>query len=135
MLYKINFVFKKIINLYIKTYIMKNNLSYILKIIFFVYLIIIMFLSFMPVENIGSSSDKINHIAAFIVFALLFKFSYSRRKIIFVFLSGLSFGIFIELVQYFLPYRSCDFFDVLADLCGLVIGYGMVVTLSIIKQR
>ena len=113
----------------------KNNsiVDYILrnlKLIFYSYIAIIMYLSFAPVSYVGSDSDKVNHILAFIVFAVLFEFTYRLNKILFCVAAGLVFGVFIEFVQYFLPYRSCDFFDVLADISGILIGFFIVIYLK-----
>ena len=99
-------------------YILRN-----LKLIFYSYIAVTMYLSFAPVSNVGSDSDKVNHILAFIVFAVLFEYVYRLNKIHISIITGLVFGVFIEFVQYFLPYRSCDFFDVLADISGILIGF------------
>ena len=34
------------------------------------------------------------------------------------------FGIFIEILQYYIPNRSMEYFDILADILGAIAGYG-----------
>ncbi len=108
------------------------NLTYgLLKPVFYAYVATVMFLSFMPVQHLGSDSDKINHIAAFTVYTILFSITYKTNKIKTIILAGLTFGIFIEFVQYFLPYRSCDYLDVIADLVGILIGFAITLIAQI----
>ena len=71
------------------------------------------------VENI---SDKANHILAFYVLALLLDFSFPHGE----FGIGkvavlLSYGVAIEVIQYFLPFRSASLYDVAADSVGLIV--------------
>jgi VanZ family protein len=40
-----------------------------------------------------------------------------------VLLSLFGYGVLIELVQYFLPWRTADFFDVVANTVGLLMAY------------
>jgi len=66
-------------------------------------------------------NDKINHIAAFYVLAFLADFSFPETKVnhtkIWLLLS---YGLSIELVQYFIPYRECSLLDLVADAAGLL---------------
>jgi VanZ family protein len=71
------------------------------------------------VEDIN---DKVNHIFAFYVLALLADFSFPKNgfgptKA----LTLLGYGLLIEIIQYFLPYRSSSFFDLAADGAGLFV--------------
>lgn len=68
-------------------------------------------------------NDKLKHIVAFVVLSFLTDFAFPRspfahRKIA----ALLMLGVFIEVVQYFLPYREASFLDVLADAVGIA-GY------------
>ncbi len=81
------------------------------------------------VEDIN---DKAEHGFAFYALALLADFSFpqkgfGRAKV----LSLLSYGLAIEIIQYFLPYRSFSLLDLSADAVGLVI-YG--VSLPLLKR-
>ena len=95
----------------------------VLKSLFYLYVIVILFLA-TSVNNSGvdTGGDTANHILAFIVYAILFHLSF-KKSYIYLFISGLFFGSIIELIQYFLPYRSCDFKDLVMDLIGLIIGF------------
>ena len=93
-----------------------------LKFIFFVYAVIIMGLAFYPLEEQPlSHSDKVNHFFTFFVFAILEKFAFQSSFAI-TSCSALGFGAFIELVQAFLPYRSAELADLVADLLGTATG-------------
>lgn len=79
-------------------------------------------------ENVGELSyDKANHIIAFFVLAFLLDYSYPQNihpqitffKVKMVIL--LAYAIFIEVVQYFLPYRTFSVIDIAADLAGILI--------------
>ena len=74
-----------------------------------------------PVPLVQHVWDKAKHAAAFVTLAILADFSFPRsgfglRK------AGalLAYGIFIEVVQYFLPYRTAEVLDVVADAVGLL---------------
>ena len=75
--------------------------------------------SFPVVEAIN---DKANHFLAFGALALLGDFSFPvTRFALKKFLWLLSYGVLIEFVQYFLPYREASLLDVMADATGLAI--------------
>jgi len=64
-------------------------------------------------------NDKLLHAAGFFVMMGLahFAYPYSRRGFVII---GLAlFGVFIELVQAYLPYRSFSLADWVADLVGI----------------
>ena len=77
--------------------------------------------------------DKWVHVFLFMVLVILWGKVYSNKKIIQndtrkiffqIMLLGFSYGIAMELVQkYFVPYRSFDLIDILADGVGCFIGY------------
>jgi VanZ family protein len=67
-------------------------------------------------------NDKLSHIFAFYVLALLTEFSFPKRR----FGSSqvlvlMGYGLLIEIVQYFLPYRTFSLYDWAADGIGLAI--------------
>jgi len=69
-------------------------------------------------------NDKINHVIAFFLLALLVDLSFpvwSFRTKVFVLIA---YGLSIEVVQAYLPYRSCSLFDLGADAGGLAL-YGI----------
>ncbi len=80
------------------------------------------YLAFTPVVHSGAVQvwDKLNHAAAFYVLALLLDFSQPRMR--FGAAKGLAllaYGVTIEAVQYFLPYREASVGDLLADAIGV----------------
>jgi VanZ family protein len=72
----------------------------------------------------GDMDDKVNHVIAFFVLALLVDYSFPawtfRTKVVVL----LAYGLSIEITQAYLPYRSCSLFDLGADAGGLVL-YGL----------
>lgn len=71
------------------------------------------------VDNIN---DKVNHVFAFYVLALLIDFSFPRNGFgLTKALALLGYGLLIEVIQYFLPYRSFSLYDLAADGAGLFI--------------
>ena len=77
--------------------------------------------------------DKWIHVFLFMILVILWSKAYSNkkniqrdsRKIFFrIMLLGFFYGITMELVQkYFIPFRSFDLTDILADGVGCFIGY------------
>lgn len=92
---------------------------------FFSAIVVACYFAFMPVPDdslLQDINDKLQHIAAFFLLALLLDFAYPAvpyrwRKV----LGLLGYGLFIEIVQYFLPYRSADLLDWIADGTGLLV--------------
>lgn len=71
---------------------------------------------------LDSINDKVKHALAFYVLAFLA--DYSTPKVKFNLNKGLtilSYGLLIEVVQYFLPYRESSLFDLMADGIGIAI--------------
>jgi VanZ family protein len=92
--------------------------------LFVVLLVIISFLAFAPVQNIKINEnfgDKINHIVAFSTLFIIGNLCISLRIRLVLLL--ILYGIFIEIVQYFLPYRIFSFYDILADIIGICVGF------------
>jgi len=73
--------------------------------------------------------DKINHIATFLVLALLVDFSFpnSRFNTVKIFLL-IAYGFSLEALQYFLPHRMFSLLDIVADSLGLL-AYGLLIPL------
>jgi VanZ family protein len=69
-----------------------------------------------PVEN----GDKILHFLAFGALALLLDYSFSRNRFGAVkIISLILYGLALEVVQSFLPYRSASAADLFADILGI----------------
>jgi VanZ family protein len=70
----------------------------------------------------SSFNDKFNHLIAFVVLSFLAHIAYPKMQK-FKWVSALFFyGLLIEVVQYFLPYREFSLFDLATDSLG-IIGY------------
>lgn len=68
------------------------------------------------------NSDKIGHIFVFFTLALLiFKATTLRRSYQMLLLLG--YGVLVEVIQHFIPYRSGGLDDVIADVAGFVLFY------------
>lgn len=88
-----------------------------------VLLVVITYLATTPISIpvIEAISDKANHIVAFFVLALVIDFSFPDKRFNFVKLVSLmAYGVAIEFVQYFLPYRTSSFLDLVADSIGIL---------------
>ncbi|MBZ0157392.1 MAG: VanZ family protein [Alphaproteobacteria bacterium] len=94
------------------------------KALFWIALTVISYLAFSPDSNPVSESlgDKISHVLAFTSLGFLIDGAYSGS-----FLKKgavlLSYGFFIEIVQYFLPFREFSLFDIGADSVGIGIYF------------
>jgi len=75
----------------------------------------------------GGLSDKFYHAVAFLILSFLAGISFSRPISPFYQpMLLLLYGIAIEVVQYFLPYRSFSIADMVADAGGIFVYYFMV---------
>jgi VanZ family protein len=75
-----------------------------------------------PFPAVFTISDKLNHLAAFLVLSLAADFSFPRsgfglRKA----LPLLAYAFVIEAGQSLLPHRSADLWDIAADLLGMLL--------------
>lgn len=67
-------------------------------------------------------NDKVSHVFAFYVLALLLDFSFPKSRFgASQVLALMGYGLLIEIVQYFLPYRTFSLYDWAADGAGLAI--------------
>lgn len=114
---------------------MKNNIK-LYRTIFFVYIIIVLILSVIQTPGaLKIGGDKTKHVAAFVMFTLLFFAAYKETKFVFIFLWGLTFGILIEFIQYFVPWRSTELLDVVADVGGILIGFVLIKLMDMFKGK
>jgi VanZ family protein len=85
-------------------------------------LVVILYLSTTQQEFaiIDDTNDKVKHVLAFYVLAFLADYSapnvsFNRNKVVMI----LGYGLLIEVIQYFLPYREFSLFDLAADGIGI----------------
>jgi len=104
--------------------------------ILFVYTAFVIFISVTPVSvsNVDSFPflDKIIHFLIYTLLAFLaintFKISSGKNCYIKVFLYCFFVGTLIECIQYFLPFRGFETFDILANSAGTVAGIFVRIT-------
>jgi len=109
----------------------------VLKVVFYLYVLIILFLSFYPVPE-TPTSDKLNHFIAFFVYSILYRIAL-QKSYWSNFFTAFLLGAFIEIVQYFIPYRSGEYADLVADifgaLCGMFLIFTFEFSLKILKNK
>ena len=102
----------------------RNFYKPLVRSLFWIGLGVIFYFAFSPDADIGpdfDQSDKLKHALAFGVLALLLQESYLFMiPIAISILFGI--GLFIETVQWFLPYRDASFWDLIADGVGVALG-------------
>ncbi len=82
-----------------------------------------------PVPDLGfEMQDKLYHLAGYTLYGLLLTYAlratswHWKRVVMFTLLIGALFAASDEWHQYFVPGRSCDIFDWIADVCGLTVS-------------
>jgi len=104
------------------------NKILIFRILFFICLVVITYLAFVPNYNglpkFLSLSDMANHFFAFFVLSFLFDFSFNLSKgkkgfILF------GYAILIEVVQYYLPTRDFSVGDIIVDIGAISMYYSL----------
>jgi VanZ family protein len=97
--------------------------------------LVVLFLSTLPGTKVQfiSTSDKLVHFAAFFVLSILLLFAYKFTKPFFMTsLLMAVFGIVIEVLQIYVPYRTFDVYDFLADMLGVMTA---LILFQILGQR
>lgn len=82
-----------------------------------------------PEMPLGSGWDKLDHWSAFFILSLLAAHAFPQRQFWQIASALVTYGIAIEIAQYFTGYRSADIMDVVADSIGILI-YGFCVWLD-----
>ena len=100
----------------------------------YIYAGIIMFYAYVPKpippQWSFPNADKVAHIIEYLILAYLVlrmitsignKFS-TKMNIFFAIYAATLYGGLMEIYQLFVPFRSCDIFDLTADCAGAIIG-------------
>ena len=115
----------------------------IFRILFFVYCIMLLLLAILPINGVSSPLnhtfivkirlDYLFHAFIFIPWMLLIFLTYNngnRYKKLSYILFWISYGILAAIItegtQYFLPYRSFNINDLLANLIGVILGISLL---------
>ncbi len=115
-------------------------IKFYFKTLFFIASFAILYLALVPSSNLlfldFGLGDKFNHFMAFFILSLLLNRSSSSyekrsRNVIALIL----FGIFIEIVQYFVAYRSASIYDIFADILGIIAFQTLYTIYRLIRYR
>jgi VanZ family protein len=89
--------------------------------------VIILVLALIPTAPYLPSTgwDKSNHLLAFAVLTILGCRAYPSRIAV-VLVGAMFYGGLIEVLQSFIPYRSAEWADLIADAIGVLVGRGLL---------
>ena len=104
-----------------------------IRIIYILLMILIGIMSIIPDTALDKVSDTYKlfsggylfHILAygvFCFFALMYNITYQRHSLFIMLLFISIYSIILEVIQYFLPYRTFNLYDILASLIGVAVG-------------
>ena len=92
------------------------------------YLFVFIFAIF-PISDSGVQipyQDKLLHILVFFFLSISTLIAFENLTLSNAFFLLASFGLFIEIAQFFIPFRSFEFLDLIADIIGALIGFKVV---------
>ena len=87
-----------------------------------VFIITILSIQKVNIESSVNFVDKVLHFLCFSYLTLITWLSRILNKDLHVYVIVLAYGILIEIVQRFLPYRSFEYLDIFADFVGIIGG-------------
>lgn len=118
--------------------IMSRGVKLLIRVALVSALLLVLYLCTSPGEYdlAKSVNDKLSHAVAFLILSLLADFSFpetgfSRVKIA----PLLAYGILIECIQYFLPYRSFSLLDIVADIGGILAYLLILPQLRVLRRQ
>ena len=121
------------------TFLLKVKQTYRFAILIF-YVGCIAALSLLPMQDLPRvpmfrGFDKLVHLIMYTIFSLLFcwaiKSEHNYRRMILIFVSTVSWGVFMELLQLEMHFgRSFSFYDILANFLGVTSGIIIYLLLS-----
>ncbi|MGX5173714.1 VanZ family protein [Aliikangiella sp. IMCC44653] len=106
--------------------------------IFWIVLIALLYLTLTPspVQTVSFKHiDKVFHFIAFAGFTFLLKVAFSKLSHNFVLSLSALLGIFIEIIQLYIPNRGFSYADMLADFLGSLFGLWFYLTLIKASQQ
>ena len=74
------------------------------------------------VERSVNFGDKLLHFSCFLYLTIITWLSRIINKELWLYVIVLAYGILIEIVQMYIPYRSFEFLDIFADFVGILAG-------------
>jgi VanZ family protein len=89
-----------------------------------IYVLIITYYSLTPIENIISDNlwDKVSHFFTYLILVILIKNVHIRLSYLTCILICCNYSFITECIQYYIPDRQLDVFDILANLLGTLLG-------------
>ena len=124
----------------------KSKLTAISVSVLIIYWGLLAVLTSLPASNLPSVelSDKLIHTGAFFVLGFLMVFTFSiqsryrllnERAGFFMLFAGLLYAAMDEIHQAYIPGRSADILDFVADGIGLVLGLALFILLKVVLAR
>ncbi len=88
-----------------------------------IYVLVITYYSLTPIENIISDNiwDKVSHFFTYFVLVILIKNVHKRLSYLTCILICCNYSVITECMQYLIPDRELDVFDMLAHLLGTLL--------------
>jgi VanZ family protein len=105
-----------------------ESFAWLFKVIFYLALATGCYLAFTPLEQSFQTkfNDKLLHFAGFLVMACCAQLAHPRVRYRFLASGLIVFGLAIEIVQAYLPYRSFSWWDWGADALAVVLYFMLI---------
>ena len=99
-------------------------IQYSFRLILAISIVVISILSIqhLEVEPSVNLNDKLLHFSCFLYLTIISWLSRIIYKELWLYVIVLGYGILIEIVQIYIPYRSFEFLDIFADFIGVLAG-------------
>lgn len=108
--------------------------KYVVKLLLFLYLLIVLLISVVPLGNAGVPSlnkiyflgirlDVLLHILIFIPLLPLWHLNRPGANLWLLLFLAVIIAFFAEFIHYLLPYRSFDHYDMIANIAGVFPGF------------
>ena len=99
-------------------------IQYSFRLILAISIVVISILSIqhLEVEPSVNLNDKLLHFSCFLYLTIISWLSRIIYKELWLYVIVLGYGILIEIVQIYIPYRSFEFLDIFADFLGILAG-------------
>ncbi len=101
------------------------------KFLLLIIVLVLLYVTLMPNVHVHVHShyrhiDKVFHFIGFGAFAFATTLAFPRLKVYWVILISLGLGISVEIVQSFIPRRAFSYWDMVADLAGILFALFIV---------
>jgi VanZ family protein len=102
------------------------------RLILVISIVLITILSIQEIEIQSSInfSDKLLHFFCFLYLIIISWLSRIINKELWLYVIVLAYGILIEIIQIYIPYRSFEFLDIFADFLGVLVGNFLIILLK-----